>query len=50
MTYDGADYATELFQKDGIHLNHEGQLLWRDGYIQPQLEALIREFALNHLH
>lgn len=49
LTYDGADYATERFQKDGIHLNHEGQLLWRDDYIQPQLEALIREYALDHL-
>lgn len=49
MTYDGESYASELFQKDGIHLNHEGQLQWRDSYIQPQLEALIQEFGLNHL-
>lgn len=40
MTYDGASYREELFIKDGIHLNHEGQLLWRDGYILPALEQL----------
>ncbi len=49
LTYDGQDHAVELFQGDGIHLNHDGQLLWRDGYIQPQLERLIQEFGLDHL-
>lgn len=49
LTYNGKDYTSELFQNDGIHLNHEGQLLWRDQYIQPQLEQLIEEFDLAHL-
>lgn len=49
LTYNGKDYASELFRNDGIHLNHEGQLLWRDGYIQPKLEQMIEEFDLNHL-
>ena len=40
LTFDGADYRTELFIRDGIHLTHEGQLLWRDGYILPALQAL----------
>ena len=39
----------ELFIKDGIHLNHEGQLLWRDGYIRPAIEALINEYGLEEL-
>lgn len=41
MTFDGANYNTELFQKDGIHLNHTGQLKWRDQYIKPAIERLI---------
>lgn len=49
LTYDGSNYAMELFEADGIHLNHDGQLLWRDGYIQPQIESLISEFELDHL-
>lgn len=28
---------------------HEGRLLWRDGYIQPQMEDLIQGFELEHL-
>lgn len=40
MTYDGVSYREGLFIKDGIHLNHEGQLMWRDGYIIPVLERL----------
>lgn len=40
MTFDGENYNTELFQKDGIHLNHTGQLKWRDQYIKPAIERL----------
>lgn len=43
MTYDGTNYRDDLFQKDGIHLNHKGQLLWRDNYIKPKIEQLIEE-------
>ena len=49
MTFDGGAYRSELFIKDGIHLNHEGQLLWRDGYIKPAIEALINEYGLEEL-
>ena len=38
MTCDGTSFAQELFVADGIHLNHDGQLRWRDGYILPQLQ------------
>ena len=41
MTYDGEQYMTDLFIKDGIHLNHTGQLKWRDEYIKPVIEMLI---------
>jgi lysophospholipase L1-like esterase len=43
MTYDGNRFRTELFISDGIHLNHEGQLLWAENYILPQLTALWEE-------
>lgn len=49
MTFDGSAYRSELFIKDGIHLNHEGQLIWRDGYIKPAIEALIDEYGLEIL-
>ena len=49
MTFDGSAYRSELFIKDGIHLNHEGQLLWRDGYIRPAIETLINEYGLEEL-
>lgn len=49
MTFDGSAYRSELFIKDGIHLNHEGQFLWRDGYIKPAIEALINEYGLEDL-
>ena len=49
MTFDGSAYRSELFIKDGIHLNHEGQLIWRDGYIKPAIEALINEYGLEDL-
>jgi len=38
MTYDGTSFKTELFGKDGIHLNRDGQILWADEYILPALE------------
>ena len=50
MTYDGASFAKELFVADGIHLNHDGQLKWRDEYILPRLQQLIETFSLDHLH
>ena len=40
MTFDGTDYATELFISDQIHLNHDGQLLWCNNYIRPMIESL----------
>ncbi len=40
MTYDGQDYRTDLFRKDGIHLNHEGELLWCKDYIVPMLQQI----------
>ena len=43
MTFDGTTYAENLFIRDGIHLNHEGQLCWRDGYILPALKKLTGE-------
>lgn len=49
MTFDDSAYRSGLFIKDGIHLNHEGQLLWRDGYIKPAIEALINEYGLEEL-
>lgn len=49
LTYDGANYAEELFVSDGIHLNHEGQLLWRDCYIKPAIESLIETYGLQEL-
>ena len=44
MTFDGANYKSELFINDGIHLNHDGQLLWCNNYIKPQIESLIAEY------
>ena len=49
MTWDGQRYAEELFIKDGIHLNHEGQLLWMRDYIRPMIEALVSEFDLTQV-
>lgn len=49
MTWDGQCYADELFIKDGIHLNHEGQLLWMRDYIRPMIEALVSEFDLTQV-
>ena len=44
MTFDGTDYRTDLFIKDGIHLNHTGQLKWRGEYIKPAIETLIKAY------
>lgn len=41
MTYNGTEYRKDLFIKDGIHLNHTGQLKWCDEYIKPAIETLI---------
>lgn len=49
LTYVDETYAEELFVSDGIHLNHEGQLLWCNKYIKPKLEELVDNFGLNHL-
>ena len=49
MTWDGKRYADELFVKDGIHLNHKGQLLWMRDYIRPMIEALVSEYDLTQV-
>lgn len=49
LTYDVGSYHTVLFQEDGIHLNHEGQILWMDDFIQPEIERLIDAYGLYHL-
>lgn len=49
MTWDGQRYADELFIKDGIHLNHEGQLLWMRDYIRPMIETLVSGFDLTQV-
>ena len=49
MTFDGEDYAEELFISDGIHLNHDGQLLWCNNYIKPAIKNLIEEYGLEEL-
>ena len=49
MTWDGQHYADELFLQDGIHLNHEGQLLWMRDYIRPMIETLVNEFDLTQV-
>ncbi len=47
MTYDGTNFKNELFVEDLIHLNHEGQMLWYNNYIQPMIEKLITENGLE---
>ena len=49
MTWDGKRYTDELFIKDGIHLNHKGQLLWMRDYIRPMIEALVSEYDLTQV-
>ncbi len=41
MTYDGETYRRELFIDDMIHLNHDGQLAWCEGYIRPMIQTLM---------
>ena len=48
MTWDGQQYAQELFIKDGIHLNHDGQLRWMREYIQLCLRQ-VRVNVCKHL-
>lgn len=40
MTYSYGEYAEDLFVKDRIHLNRDGQRRWADHYIRPALTAL----------
>lgn len=47
MTYKDGEYRTDLFIKDGIHLNHAGQLKWRDEYIRPILDRVIEENGID---
>jgi lysophospholipase L1-like esterase len=49
MTYNGQRFDTSLFEKDGIHLNREGQLRWCNEYIRPRIESLIIEYGLTNL-
>ncbi|MEE8807791.1 MAG: GDSL-type esterase/lipase family protein [Lactimicrobium sp.] len=49
MTWDGHSYHKKLFRKDGIHLNHTGELLWMKDYIQPQIEQLISTCHLDEV-
>lgn len=49
MTYQNGEYREDLFIKDGIHLNHTGQLLWRDEYIKPALDKVIKENDLSNV-
>lgn len=49
MTYQNGEYREDLFIKDGIHLNHTGQLLWRDKYIKPALDKVIEENNLSNV-
>lgn len=49
MTYQDGEYREDLFIKDGIHLNHTGQLLWRDEYIKPALDKVIKENNLSNV-
>ena len=49
MTYQKGEYREDLFIKDGIHLNHTGQLLWRDEYIKPALDRVVKENNLSNV-
>ena len=49
MTFDGTEYKDELFISDGIHLNHDGQLLWCNNYIKPRIAEIIAENNLTGL-
>lgn len=45
MTFDGTEYAEELFISDGIHLNRKGQMQWCEGYIRPQIKQMIKNVS-----
>lgn len=49
LTYDGSSIDESLFRKDGIHLNHEGELLWYENYIRPEIERLITTYGMEEL-
>lgn len=49
MTWDGQNYREDLFIRDGIHLNHKGQLLWMKEYIRPILDELIDQYNLTEV-
>ena len=49
LTYDGTMYKQDLFISDGIHLNHDGQLLWCNNYIRPQIASMIEKLNLQGL-
>ena len=38
-----------MFIKGQIHLNHEGQLLWMNEFIQSQIKQLIEDYGLDEL-
>lgn len=40
LTFNGSSYRMDLFRDDKIHLNHTGELAWRDGYTLPALEQV----------
>lgn len=49
MTFDRNRYRNDLFVSDKIHLNHDGQLLWCNNYIKPQIASIIEERSLEGL-
>ncbi|MGN1234447.1 MAG: GDSL-type esterase/lipase family protein [Christensenellaceae bacterium] len=49
MTFDGTAYKDELFISDGIHLNHDGQLMWCNNFIRPGIAEIIAERGLKDL-
>lgn len=49
MTFDGNTYQTDLFISDGIHLNRDGQMIWCQSYIAPQIETLIEKLDAENL-
>lgn len=46
MTYQDGKFAEELFVKDGIHLNSDGQRIWAEQYIIPALDALCAQYGI----
>ena len=49
MAWDGQNYRKDLFIRDGIHLNHKGQLLWMKEYIRPILDELFDQYNLTEV-